>query len=585
MPVYEHSNIDFGKTQTHFSAIQAILRSKIIRISKIGAPAFFLPDKYGKMRFTTRRERRSMEENSRMKRKAAVMLLLMTLGAASVSGCGKNNTTSSSSVSSASSTSASSASDASSAGSTSSDSTASEEYASPSDVDGIPVVDEEVDSAECVTLGDYKKLTLEKKVEQVTDDDVQTAIMAETAVTMDDPDATVQKGDTADIAYVGKVDGKEFDGGSSDSYNLVIGSGTFIDGFEDGVVGMKTGETKDLNLKFPDSYQSTDLAGKDVVFTVTVNAFTRPAENIDGWELDDAWVAKNTDYSTVEEYRAGKRAELEAANETTAENNLQNDAMQQMADGCTFHKIPKSYITLGEEDYDKRYTTYLQNYGISLDDYLEQYADRATYNQEKATYAGTMAKSALLLDAVEQGEGLTEKQKTFHKRTRLRDLALLTLLLGTGIRVSECVGLDINDVDFKNGGIHIHRKGGKEVTVYFGSEVENALQDYLDERFGIIPEEGSEQALFLSMQRKRMNVRSVENLVKKYAHIVTPLKKITPHKLRSTYGTNLYRETGDIYLVADVLGHSDVNTTKKHYAALEDERRRSARNVVKLREP
>ena len=189
---------------------------------------------------------------------------------------------------------------------------------------------------------------------------------------------------------------------------------------------------------------------------------------------------------------------------------------------------------------------------------------------------------ALLLDAVEQGEGLTEKQKTFHKRTRLRDLALLTLLLGTGIRVSECVGLDINDVDFKNGGIHIHRKGGKEVTVYFGSEVENALQDYLDERFGIIPEEGSEQALFLS---KRMNVRSVENLVKKYAHIVTPLKKITPHKLRSTYGTNLYRETGDIYLVADVLGHSDVNTTKKHYAALEDERRRSARNVVKLREP
>ena len=191
---------------------------------------------------------------------------------------------------------------------------------------------------------------------------------------------------------------------------------------------------------------------------------------------------------------------------------------------------------------------------------------------------------ALLLDAVEQGDGLTEKQKTFHNRTRLRDLAMLTLLLGTGIRVSECVGLDINDVDFKNGGIHIHRKGGKEVTVYFGAEVENALQDYLDERFGIMAEEGSENALFLSLQRKRMNVRSVENLVKKYAKIVTPLKKITPHKLRSTYGTNLYRETGDIYLVADVLGHSDVNTTKKHYAALEDERRRSARNAVKLRE-
>lgn len=412
MPVYEHSNIDFGKTQTHFRLIQVIFRPKMIRISKIEVPAFFLPFKYGRMKGTKRRKAAQMEENLKMKRKVVAMLLLMTLGAVSVSGCGKNDTTSSSSVSGASSISASSTSDIS---GTSSDSTASEEYASPSDVDGIPVVDEEVDPAECVTLGDYKKLTLEKKVEQVTDDDVQTAIMAETAVTMDDPDATVQKGDTADIAYVGKVDGKEFDGGSSDSYNLVIGSGTFIDGFEDGVIGMKTGETKDLNLKFPDSYQSTDLAGKDVVFTVTVNAFTRPAENIDGWELDDAWVAKNTDYSTVEEYRAGKRAELEAANETTAENNLQNDAMQQVADGCTFTKIPKSYITLGEEDYDKRYTSYLQNYGITLDDYLEQYADRATYNQEKATYAGTMAKSALLLDAVKEAEGWTTDDQDYQQ--------------------------------------------------------------------------------------------------------------------------------------------------------------------------
>ena len=351
-----------------------------------------------------------MEENLRMKRKVVAMLLLMTLGAASVSGCGKNDTTSSSSASSASSTSASSTSDAS---STSSDSTASEEYTSPSDVDGIPVVDEDVDPAECVTLGDYKNMTLEKKVEQVTDDDVQNAILSETSVTMEDPDATVQEGDTADIAYVGKLDGEEFDGGSSDSYNLVIGSGTFIDGFEDGVIGMKTGETKDLNLKFPDNYQSTDLAGKDVVFTVIVNAFTRPAENIDGWELNDEWVAANTDYSTVDDYYAGKRAELEAANETTAENNLQDDAMQELADGCTFTKIPKSYITMGEEDYDKRYTNYLQSYGITLDDYLEQYADRATYNQEKATYAGTMAKSSLLLDAVKEAEGWTTDDQDY----------------------------------------------------------------------------------------------------------------------------------------------------------------------------
>ena len=191
---------------------------------------------------------------------------------------------------------------------------------------------------------------------------------------------------------------------------------------------------------------------------------------------------------------------------------------------------------------------------------------------------------ARFLDEVEDGECLTEKQKAYHAKTKLRDLAMMTLLLGTGLRVSECVGLNINDVDFRNGGLRIHRKGGKEVIVYFGAEVEYALQDYLREREHIVPEEGSEEALFLSMQRKRINVRSVEKMVKKYAQLVTPLKKITPHKLRSTYGTNLYRETGDIYLVADVLGHSDVNTTKKHYAALEDERRRSAWNKVQLRE-
>ncbi|WP_101875391.1 tyrosine-type recombinase/integrase [Lachnoclostridium edouardi] len=191
---------------------------------------------------------------------------------------------------------------------------------------------------------------------------------------------------------------------------------------------------------------------------------------------------------------------------------------------------------------------------------------------------------ASLLDEVEQGDSLTLKQKTYHKKTKVRDLALLTLLLGTGIRVSECVGLNINDIDSKNNGIRIHRKGGKEVTVYFGDEVEKALSNYLNERNTIIPEAGHEDALFLSLQKKRMSVKSIENLVKKYAQLITPLKKITPHKLRSTYGTSLYRETGDIYLVADVLGHSDVNTTKKHYAALEDERRRSARNKVILRE-
>lgn len=191
---------------------------------------------------------------------------------------------------------------------------------------------------------------------------------------------------------------------------------------------------------------------------------------------------------------------------------------------------------------------------------------------------------ATLLDQVEEGTYLTKKELEYHKKTRTRDIALLTLLLGTGMRVSECVGIDLQDIDFDVNGIKIRRKGGNEAVVYFGDEVETALLDYLEERDFVIPCEGHEEALFLSLQNKRISVRAVENLVKKYASRVTTLKKITPHKLRSTYGTELYRATEDIYLVADVLGHKDVNTTRRHYAAQQDESRRRAANKVKLRQ-
>ena len=188
------------------------------------------------------------------------------------------------------------------------------------------------------------------------------------------------------------------------------------------------------------------------------------------------------------------------------------------------------------------------------------------------------------LDAVEYGDHLTKHQQAYHAKTKVRDLAILTLMLGTGIRVSECVGIDLKDVDFNNSRVKVTRKGGYESYVYFGDEVTDALTDYLEERKHIEPVSGYENALFLSSQKKRMSVRSVEMLVKKYSEGVIPLKHITPHKLRSTYGTELYRETGDIYLVADVLGHSDVNTTRKHYADMDEDRRRSARNRVQLRE-
>ncbi len=192
---------------------------------------------------------------------------------------------------------------------------------------------------------------------------------------------------------------------------------------------------------------------------------------------------------------------------------------------------------------------------------------------------------ASLLDYIENaGENLSGHQKAYYEKTKVRDLALITLLLGTGIRVSECVGLDMKDVDFRNGCVHVIRKGGNEMMVYFGSEVEKALSDYMDQREKMKTIEGHENALFLSSQNRRISVKAVENLVKKYAQAITGSKKITPHKLRSTYGTQLYEETGDIYLVADVLGHKDVNTTKRHYAAMSEGRRRRAASAVKLRE-
>ena len=189
-----------------------------------------------------------------------------------------------------------------------------------------------------------------------------------------------------------------------------------------------------------------------------------------------------------------------------------------------------------------------------------------------------------LLDLVERGgDNLSGMKKVYYEKNKCRNIAIFTLFLGTGIRVSECVGLDIEDVDFRNNRIRIIRKGGKEEYVYFGMEVADALQNYImEERVHIKAKEGHEHALFYSIQKRRISVQGVENLVNQYTSQITTFKHITPHKLRSTYGTALYQQTGDIYLVAEVLGHNDVNTTRKHYAAMDDAQKRSAANAVTL---
>ncbi len=188
-----------------------------------------------------------------------------------------------------------------------------------------------------------------------------------------------------------------------------------------------------------------------------------------------------------------------------------------------------------------------------------------------------------LLSVAETGEKLTARQQQYQKLTAKRDYAMLSLFLGTGIRVSECVSLNIADVNLEDNAFLVTRKGGNQVMLYFPAEVAEALSAYLEERNKIEALPGHEDALFLSLQRRRITQRAVQQLVKKYAAVAAPLKpKISPHKLRSTFATNLYSATGDIYLVADVLGHSSVETTRKHYADMREEHRRNAVNYVKL---
>lgn len=188
------------------------------------------------------------------------------------------------------------------------------------------------------------------------------------------------------------------------------------------------------------------------------------------------------------------------------------------------------------------------------------------------------------LNAVESAKSLSKKEMDYYKIQSTRDAAITYLLLSSGLRVSECAQLDIDDIDMSKSCVHIVRKGGDEATVYFSDEASSYLADYLDWRKQLKGVKDTETALFLSSRKTRLSVRAIEILIKKYAKRSVPLKNITPHKLRATFATNLYNETGDIYLVAETLGHKDVTTTKEHYANLSDKRKEENRNKVTFRQ-
>lgn len=329
-----------------------------------------------------------------MKKKTAV-LILCALMAAGLAACGGSSGENSSSVSG--------------------ESTGTSEVSSSSQEDAIMSIPlEEGDDwklEDCIVLGDYKGLRLTKTVGQVTEEEVDSYIQSQaTAEEVTDENAAVQDGDTVNIDYVGKIDGKEFDGGNAQGSVLVIGSDTFIDGFEDGLIGMKKGETKDLNLTFPDDYGNTDVAGKAVVFTVTLNSISRAPEQ------DDAWVSSYTDgkYTSMDDYRAYMKESLQEGNDEAADQQLNSDAWEQIEKTCTFLKLPKSYVEEGSEEFEKNVTSQAEQYNATLDDFITQNGLTAEkYKTRKEQYGRYTAESRLLLEALMQAEQLTDDSQEY----------------------------------------------------------------------------------------------------------------------------------------------------------------------------
>ncbi|MBO6149477.1 MAG: tyrosine-type recombinase/integrase [Lachnospiraceae bacterium] len=185
------------------------------------------------------------------------------------------------------------------------------------------------------------------------------------------------------------------------------------------------------------------------------------------------------------------------------------------------------------------------------------------------------------LDAVETGDGLTKKQAQFHEKNGKRDMAIVNVFLSTGIRVSELVGMDLKDINFKRHSINVYRKGGNFDTVYFSDTAEAYLKDYLEVREDTYKPLKDETAVFLNKSGKRLSVRSVELMVKKYinASIPSEADRITPHKLRSTYAETMLKATGgDLERVQKLMGHSSITSTT-HYVASTEEEKASVRNL------
>ena len=259
------------------------------------------------------------------------------------------------------------------------------------------------DVSKYVTIGEYKGLTLDRSSNTVTDEDVDAEIeydLEEKGTEVSD--GTVEEGDTVTINFTGTIDGKEFDGGSAEDYDLVIGEGGMIEGFEDGIVGMKKGETKELDLTFPDDYYEESVAGKDVVFKITLQKFTRPSE------LNDEWVTANTEYKTVEEYRAAVKKELEQNEAQAADYDLYNNAWSEVLAASEVKEFPKEDVEQAVKAYKELNEAYVKEAGMKMSDFLEsQGMTEEDYEEDCQQYAESKVEQNLIVQGIMDAEGLS----------------------------------------------------------------------------------------------------------------------------------------------------------------------------------
>lgn len=264
-----------------------------------------------------------------------------------------------------------------------------------------------VEKGKVTKLGEYKGVEVTKASTEVTDEELDTriqSILDANPEYVEITDRAAQIGDTVDIDYVGMKDGEAFEGGTAQDYKLELGSGSFIDGFEDGLVGAETGAELSLNLTFPDPYPNNpDLAGQKVVFDVTVNGIEEKKDAV----LDDNFVQRMSDFATVDEWKADTLADMEAEKEKAADQQLESSAFMAAVNNSEFELNQEAV----DENYDNQlayYTSMVQVYGMTLETYVSMFGmTEDQFKEELKNSAELAIKQQLLSQAIAEKEGLT----------------------------------------------------------------------------------------------------------------------------------------------------------------------------------